>query len=111
MVVCLSANIVAVAASGPSPVQLEDSTLGLICTDVTLEANAPEQVLWIGPRNVAGGTASGVSTSGIGAGSALDQLSSQRYAGPVTYHTAAIEARESFAAQAVPKVSTTIEAA
>jgi hypothetical protein len=82
-----------------------------ICTDVTLEANAPEQVLWIGPRNVAGGTTSGVSTSGVAAGSALDQLSSQRYAGPVTYHTATVEARQSFAAQAARKVSTTIEAA
>lgn len=82
-----------------------------ICTDVTLEANAPEQVLWVGPRNVAGGTASGVSTSGVGVGSALDQLSSQSYAGPVTYHTAAIGARQSFASQTATKVSTTVEAA
>jgi hypothetical protein len=82
-----------------------------ICTDITLLANAPQQVLWLGPRNVAGGTASGTGTPGGGTSSELEQISSQRYAGSVTYHTATIESRQSQVSPDHPMVSTTVEAA
>ena len=82
-----------------------------ICTDVTLLANAPQQVLWLGPRNVAGGTASGTGTPGGGTSFALDQIPSHRYAGSATYHTATIESQQSLCSSDHPVVSTTIEAA
>jgi hypothetical protein len=56
-----------------------------ICTDVTLLENAPEQVLWVGPRTVSG-TAGGTGTPGVGATSfAVGEIPSQTYASPVTY--------------------------
>jgi len=82
-----------------------------ICTDVTLLANAPQQVIWIGPRNVAGGVASGTGTTGGGTNSAMDQISSQPYTGAVTYHNATVESPQSVATPGLPTVSASLESA
>jgi hypothetical protein len=77
-----------------------------ICTDITLLANAPQQVLWLGPRT-ASGVASQAGTPAAGAGSQALAGS-----GAVTHHTATIGAAAPMA-QGSPaaRVSTTVEAA
>jgi hypothetical protein len=81
-----------------------------ICTDVSLIANAPEQVIWIGPRTVSGGTATG---AGAAAVSSLAASGSTAESGPVTYHHATIEAEPRHASTSTAggqPVSTTIDA-
>jgi hypothetical protein len=78
-----------------------------ICTDVTLLANAPQQVVWVGPQTVSGtGTVSEL---------AISPSSPQAYAGPVTYHHATVDTEGEVVEQsglgAVAAVSTTIETA
>ena len=76
-----------------------------ICTDVSLVANSPQQVLWVGPRIV-----SGTGTRGI---EAVSGTVAEAHAGRVTYHDATITAEGVLAAEspAAPAVSTTIESA
>jgi hypothetical protein len=83
-----------------------------ICTDVSLLANAPEQVLWLGPRTVSG-IASGTGTPGadaMSAGAAYPTLG-QAQAGTVTYHNATLTAEGvvATASSGPPPVSTTFE--
>lgn len=81
-----------------------------ICTDVSLLANAPEQVLWSGPRTVSGaaGGAGAASSAALSPGAASVSLPQ---AGPVTYHEATITAGGARASEApeAPTVSTTLE--
>ncbi|WP_020601833.1 hypothetical protein [Spirosoma spitsbergense] len=82
-----------------------------ICTDITLLSSAPQQVIWIGPRTVNGGTASGVNTPSSGASAGPDQISSQSDAGPVTYHTATVDSSQNMDMSSPPTVSTSLETA
>ena len=75
-----------------------------VCTDVALLANAPEDVIYIGPRTVSG-TSTGSSTSTNGA-------AARSFGGPVTYHHATIEdGRVDGGSVAPTKVSTVLETA
>jgi hypothetical protein len=81
-----------------------------VCTDVALLVNAPQQVVWIGPRTVSG---TGTPGAGDSSSSSVSSSASQSYAGPVTYHSATITAEgvEAGGSSAVATVSTTIESA
>lgn len=85
-----------------------------ICTDIALLANAPEQVLWVGPRIVSG-TSSGTGTSGARDSStaAVSSFTALAHAEAVTYHSATITAGgvEADRSSPTPTVSTTIESA
>ena len=61
-----------------------------VCTDIALIANAPEQVVWIGPRTVSGGTQGGTGIAGVAAASGVPEAAAA--AGPTTYHSATITA-------------------
>lgn len=76
-----------------------------ICTDIALIANAPEQVVWVGPRTVRG------VASGTGAARALTEPSAGE--APITYHTATVGAEEAGERPiaAVPTVAAGIETA
>ncbi len=80
-----------------------------ICTDVALLANAPEQVLFIGPRIVSGTATPGADVST----SSVSSPASQPGTGQVTHHSATItaEGAEAVASPAAPRVSTVIESA
>src|SRR5262249_27220366 len=81
-----------------------------ICTDVALFANAPQQVLWIGPRTVSGTGTPGASDS---SSSSVSSSASRSYAVPTTYHSATITAEgvEVDGSSEVATVSTTIDPA
>jgi len=91
-----------------------------VCTDITLLANAPQQVLWIGPRT-ASGTQAATGTRGVGSSSALHDAgaaAADAFDGPVTHHSATVEAASPASAMhalaagsARAKVHTSIEAA
>lgn len=84
-----------------------------ICTDVSLLANAPEQVLWIGARTVSGTSgAAAAPRAAYSGGSAASSPTSESYTGPVTYHTATItEEGIETGSLGVATVSTVIEPA
>jgi hypothetical protein len=91
-----------------------------ICTDVALLANAPEQVLWVGPRTVSGtasGTASGTGPPAVGDSNraTVSSATSQSYAGPITFHSATIATEgveaDADSSSSVARVSTTMESA
>ena len=76
-----------------------------ICTDVALLADAPQQVLWIGPRTVSGtGTGSDTGTTNGRAARAVADTASD--VTPVTYHHATITSTNGRPAMAT--VSTTL---
>jgi hypothetical protein len=79
-----------------------------ICTDVALLANAPEQVLWIGPRTVSGASGG----TGVAGTRAAAVPTAHAHAGPVTFHHATITADGIETGEPSPAtpVSTTIEA-
>jgi hypothetical protein len=86
-----------------------------ICTDVSLIANAPQQVLWLGPRT-ASGTAAGTRAGAAETMAAAPPTATvtQAQAAPVTYHRATIaadEAADGGSSSTEARVSTRLETA
>jgi hypothetical protein len=77
-----------------------------ICTDIALLANAPEQVLYVGPRSSHGTASPAARTNGAGASNGAGGSNGQ----PVTYHEATIAADGTPTLGSGAQVSSTLEA-